>query len=205
MTAWPGDVLLFPSSSFASISERVVGLLALLFLGLTLSLDNFRVSVALGPLRLKWSRALRIAAAFGFWDFLSPLVGGVVGQYVGERIGAIAENIGVIVLAGYGLYLAVHSFRAGEPAELDERWAVFGLPFFLSLDNLLTGAGLGLAGVSPLFSSLLFGGCTFCMSLLGLSLGNILARFIPIRSDLLAGIGLLITAGTLVFSRSAMS
>jgi len=65
----------------------------------------------------------------------------------------------------------------------------------------LTGVGLGLAGVNPLFASLLFGGCTFFMSLLGLSLGNILARFIPIRSDLLAGIGLLITAGTLVLGR----
>lgn len=201
MAVWSGDVSFVSSPSLAPISQGVVGLLALLFLGLTLSLDNFRVSIALGPLRPKWGHALRIAAAFGFWDFLSPLVGGVVGQYVGERIGAIAEDLGVIVLVGYGLYLAVHSFRSDEPAELDERWAVFGLPFFLSLDNLLTGVGLGLAGVNPLFASLLFGGCTFFMSLLGLSLGNILARFIPIRSDLLAGIGLLIAAGTLVFSR----
>jgi len=40
-----------------------------------LSLDNFRTAVILGPLRFRWRHALQIAAVFGFFDGVAPLVG----------------------------------------------------------------------------------------------------------------------------------
>lgn len=204
MMAWLAGLHLPTNLGIGGAMESPLGLLVLLILGFTLSLDNFRVSIALGALRPHWRRALWTALAFGFWDGLSPLIGGMIGRYVGREVDSAAETLGPIVLAGYGLYLAVRSLWDKEPAELDERWAIFGLPFVLSIDNLLTGAGLGLTGVAPVVSAVLFGFCTFLMALVGLHLGKIVARFVPIRSDLLAGIGLLLTAGTLMLGHDAV-
>ena len=169
-------------------------LISLLILGFVLSLDNFRLAIALGAFRLSWRRALRIAVVFGLWDSFSPLVGLLIGRYFGEGIGEAADFLRPIVLLVYGLYLVVRSLQSEAPEDLDERMALFGIPLSLSLDNLLAGTGLGMLGFPPVFTAAVFGTMTALMTLVGLQLGGVVARFIPIRSDLLSGAGLSIMA-----------
>jgi putative Mn2+ efflux pump MntP len=54
--------------------------------GVTLALDNFRAAIALGTLPFRLSRAVQVALTFGVWDGLAPLVGGLLGKYLGEAI-----------------------------------------------------------------------------------------------------------------------
>lgn len=169
-------------------------MIPLLILGFVLSLDNFRMSIALGAFQFSWRRAFRTAVVFGFWDGVSPLLGALIGHYLGQAIGTVADMVGPIILAVYGLYLVVRSLKAPASEEPDDRWVLFGLPLSLSLDNMVAGTGLGLLGFSPVFSAEIFGAITALMSFTGLQIGRIAARFIPIRSDLLSGIGLLIVA-----------
>jgi putative Mn2+ efflux pump MntP len=169
-------------------------LISLLILGFVLSLDNARLAVALGAFGLGWRRALRIALVFGLWDGVSPLVGLLIGRYFGKEIGDVAEFIGPIVLLVFGLYLVVHSLYTEAPEELDERWVLFGIPLSLSLDNLLAGTGLGMLGFPPVFTAAVFGAMTALTTFLGLQLGGVIARFIPLRADLLSGIGLSVMA-----------
>jgi len=166
----------------------------LLILGLTLSLDNFRTAVALGALRLRWRHAAQVALAFGFWDAVAPLAGILVGQYLGQRIGSTAQYVGAIALATYGLYLLVQAWRTPAPEEFDSRWALFGLPLPLSLDNVVAGTSLGLVGFSPWLAPPVFGAITALMSFAGLQLGRAAAHFIRIRSDLLTGAALVVMA-----------
>jgi putative Mn2+ efflux pump MntP len=173
--------------------------LNLLVLGFLLSLDNFRVSIALGPLRLGWRRAVQVALLFGFWDGAAPLVGVLAGRYVGQAIGAVADYAGVVVLGAYGLYLIVEAFRNAEREERNHRWALFSLPLPLSLDNIVAGTSLGLLGFSPWISAATFGAITALMSFVGLQIGRMVSRFIPVRSDLLSGIGLVVMAVVLAF------
>ncbi len=167
---------------------------SLLVLGVTLSLDNFRTAVVLGAIRLSWRRALQVAVVFGFWDGLAPLVGILVGHYLGQRIGSTADYVGAGALAAYGLFLVVQAWRTPEPEEPDQRWALFGLPVPLSVDNIVAGTSLGLLGFSPWLAPPLFGVITAVMTLVGLQLGRTLARFIHIRSDLLTGVALVVMA-----------
>ena len=167
---------------------------SVLILGFTLSLDNFRTAVVLGGLRLSWRRALQVALVFGFWDGLAPLVGILVGDYLGERIGSTADYVAAAALAAYGLYLVVQAWRTAEPEEPDQRWALFGLPLPLSVDNIVAGTSLGLLGFSPWLAPALFGAITALMTLVGLQLGRVVAHFINIRSDLLTGVALVIMA-----------
>ncbi len=173
-------------------------LLSLLILGLVLSLDNARLAVALGAFKLSWRRALRIALVFGLWDGFSPLVGLLIGRYFGDGIGEVADFVGPIVLLLLGIYLVIQSLQSEAPEELDERWMLFGIPLSLSLDNLFAGTGLGMLGFPPVFTAAVFGIMTALMTFAGLQLGGVVARFIPLRPDLLSGAGLSIMAVVLV-------
>ncbi len=164
--------------------------LSLLIVGVGLSQDNFRTSIALGPLHRSWRRRLRTAAAFGFWDGLAPLIGILIGSS-GRSLGPAADGAGAVALLGYGLYLVVRSLRSRAVAEPDDPMVLFGMPVSLSLDNLIGGVGLGLLGFSPLLPALLFAAITFVMSLIGLGLGGAASRLAPIRPDLLTGVFLL--------------
>ncbi|MFF4835368.1 manganese efflux pump MntP family protein [Streptomyces sp. NPDC001315] len=169
----------------------------MLVLGFVLSLDNFRVSIALGTIPFGLKRAVQVALIFGLWDAIMPLVGMLIGRQIGESVGDVADLVGAAALGGYGLYLVISALRNPEPDELDHPWALFGIPLTLSLDNLFAGASLGILGLSPWFSAAVFGAMTAVLSLVGLRLGRAAARLIPIRSDLLSGVTLIIAAAAL--------
>ena len=165
-----------------------------LVLGFVLSLDNFRVSIALGTVPFGLKRAMQVALAFGLWDAIMPLIGLLVGRKIGDEVGDVAELVGAVALGAYGLYLVISALRNPEPEELDHPWALFGIPFTLSLDHLFAGASLGLLGLAPWFSAAIFGAMTAVLSLVGLQLGRAAAHLVRIRSDLLAGVTLIIAA-----------
>jgi putative Mn2+ efflux pump MntP len=151
-------------------------------IGFILSLDNFRTALTLGPLRFGWRRCLLIATVFGLFDALAPLAGLLLAGYVRQEIaGPVSDIVGPAVLGGYGLYIIVQESRAARGADRDYLWSVLGLPVPLSLDNLIAGAGLGLAGLSPVVPAIIFGVTTFVMSLVGLQIGQGVSRLIPIR------------------------
>jgi putative Mn2+ efflux pump MntP len=168
----------------------------LLILGFTLSLDNFRTAVALGTLRPTRRRAAQVAVVFGFWDTVAPLVGILGGDVFARTIGSTADYVAAVVLGAYGLYLLVRAWRNPQE-ELDERWALLGLPLPLSVDNVVAGTSLGLLGVSPWLASPLFGGITAVMTFVGLEIGRAAAHVIRIRSDLLTGVALIVMATVL--------
>lgn len=169
-------------------------IIELLVLGFVLSLDNFRVSIALGTVPFSLRRSVQVALMFGLWDGVMPLVGLLLGNYVGEAFGEISEIVGAVALGGYGLYILIQALRKPEPEEIDHPWALFGIPLSLSLDNLVAGTSLGLLGFSPWISATVFGVTTALMSLVGLQLGRAAARLIRVRSDILSGITLIVAA-----------
>ena len=165
-----------------------------LVLGFVLSLDNFRVSIALGTVPFGLKRAVQVALTFGLWDGIMPLVGLLAGRRIGEAVGGVADLVGAVALGAYGLFLVITALRSPEPDELDHPWALFGIPLTLSLDNLLAGASLGILGLSPWLSATVFGAITALLSLVGLQVGRAVARLVRIRSDLLSGVTLIIAA-----------
>ena len=170
-------------------------MLEMLGLGFFLSLDNFRSSIAIGTIPVSVRRAMQIALVFGAWDGLAPLLGGVVGHYAGRTIGPIADYVGPAVLGAYGLYLLLGALRRPAPDEMDQPWIMlFGMPLSLSVDNLLAGTGLGLLGFPPFIPAVVFGAMTAVMSLAGLCLGRTAARLVPIRSDVVSGLSLVLAA-----------
>ena len=164
-------------------------MISLITLGFTLSLDNFRISIALGGLKPTLLRSVKTSVIFGLWDGLAPAVGILVGHYLSQKIDSTATTVAAIGLGGYGLFVVVRALLSPEHADPDLRWATRGLPIPLSVDNVAAGASLGLLGYSPWLAPLLFGSVTFVMSVAGHQIGKTAANFIPrIRTDLLTGL-----------------
>jgi manganese efflux pump family protein len=169
--------------------------IALLALGFTLSLDNFRIAIVLGGLKPTLSTSVKTSLIFGVWDGVAPLVGLIVGHFLSERIDSTAEMIAAAGLAAYGLFVIIRALVSPEDADPDLRWARRGLPLPLSVDNVAAGASLGLAGYSPWLAPVLFGVITFVMSVAGHQIGRAAAHFVPrIRTDLLTGIAFVVMA-----------
>jgi len=172
---------------------------ALLSLGFTLSLDNFRTSIVLGGLKPTLLRSVKTSAIFGLWDGLAPLVGILVGHYLSDKISSTADIAAAIGLGAYGLFVLMRALVTTEHADPDLRFATRGLPLPLSVDNVAAGAALGIAGFSPWIAPLLFGVITFFMSVAGHQIGRTAAHFIPrIRTDLLTGLAFVAMAVFLV-------
>ena len=175
-------------------------MISLLTLGVTLSLDNFRIAIVLGGLKPSLRRSVKTSFIFAVWDGAAPLVGLVIGHYLSERIDSTADMIAAAGLAAYGLFVIIRALVTPEEADPDMRWATRGLPLPLSIDNVAAGASLGLAGYSPWLAPVLFGVITFVMSVAGHQIGRAAANFIPrIRTDLLTGIAFVVMA-VLVFT-----
>ncbi len=162
---------------------------ALLSLGFTLSLDNFRMSIALGGLKPTLLRSVKTSFIFGLWDGLAPLLGIILGDFLSSKIDSTADTIAAIGLGAYGLFIVVKALVSDEHADPDLRMATRGLPIPLSVDNVAAGASLGLLGYSPWIAPVLFGVTTFVMSVAGHQIGRTAAHLIPrLRTDLLTGI-----------------
>jgi len=173
--------------------------IALLTLGFTLSLDNFRTSIVLGGLKPTLLRSVKTSFIFGLWDGIAPLVGILIGGYLSNKVDSTADMIAAIGLAGYGLFIVGRALLSDEHADPDLRFATRGLPLPLSVDNVAAGASLGLVGYSPWLAPVLFGMITFVMSVAGHQIGRTAAHFIPrIRTDLLTGIAFVAMAVFLV-------
>ena len=165
---------------------------ALISLGFTLSLDNFRSSLVLGGLKPTLLQSVKTSAIFGLWDGVAPAVGILVGHFLSDKISGTADTIAMISLGVYGLFLIVRALVSPERADPDLQWARRGLPLPLSVDNIAAGTALGLAGYSPWLAPILFGVITFVISVAGHQIGRTVAHFfdfIPrINTDLLTGI-----------------
>lgn len=177
-------------------------LTAVVLFGFMASLDNFQAACALALLPLTRARKFLLGASFGFCESASSLVGLLVGHLLQARFfpGKLAGVVALLASGGAILYLAWNDHELDDLA--NSRWMIFGLPIFLSLDNLVGGAGLGASGFPPLLSATLIGAICSAMSFAGLFLGSRGRRLIPRRSSALSGIWLvLIGLGALMSSK----
>ena len=175
----------------------------LIALGFTLSLDNFRISIALGGLKPTFRQSVKTSLIFGLWDGIAPAVGIIIGDFLSKKVDSTATTVAAIGLFAYGLFIVARALLSPEHADPDLRWARFGLPLPLSVDNVAAGASLGLLGYSPWLAPPLFASMTFVMSIAGHQIGRTASHFVPrIRTDLVTGIAFVALAVFLVMGVS---
>jgi putative Mn2+ efflux pump MntP len=153
-----------------------------------LGFDTFAVAVALG---LRGLHPLRPAFLFALFETTMPLVGIVVGYYVGRRFEAFAAYVGAIILIGIGLHTLREALESRDPAAMPSLESVRGVMlagFGISTDEIAIGFPLGALGL-PLGPVLLaIGVQAFVATIVGILIGRRLGTARGVRASRIAGI-----------------
>jgi manganese efflux pump family protein len=154
---------------------------------ITLGFDSARASAALSLRPLTAARAACLALAFGAFDGASSFAGLIAGGSIIHSLEPHMSLGGAVLLAAYGLWLAVEPFECTPGTQL---W----VPAALSLDNL--GAGLALAGSGPAYAvAVVLGVTSVVLASIGFLAGGVVRAHIPESAARLSGVALLGIAG----------
>ncbi len=167
-------------------------IIALLLIGLSVGLDNFAASIAIGLGGVKKSLRVRIALVFGLFEALMPIVGIILGQKLISLIGGEANVIGGTLLVCTGIYLVIAALRQTDDKKVKQASKSWGkliiAGFSISIDNLIIGFGLVSNHASLLIMAVIFGTISVSLAFIGIELGSRLGSKVEEYSELLSGV-----------------
>lgn len=173
-----------------------MGVTALLFLAVGLSMDAFAVSVckglALGKPRL-WQMAA-VGAWFGGFQALMPLLGYLLGSTFQQYIQSIDHWIAFGLLAFIGVNM-IHEARedAGEGQSASLHWKpMLLMAVATSIDALAVGVTFAFLQVNVVLAVSAIGTVTFLLSALGVRVGGVFGERWRGRAELCGGIILIL-------------
>lgn len=139
---------------------------------LPLGLDTFAVAIALG---LRGLGALRPALAFALFEAVMPLIGIVLGRFVGARFETVAVILGGVVLLGVAAYM-VKEIREEEDEAADLSFSSLRgamlAGFGISMDELAIGFPMGTSGLPIAQTLAAIAIQTFVVTFVGVWLGK---------------------------------
>ncbi|MBN2207523.1 MAG: manganese efflux pump [Candidatus Aminicenantes bacterium] len=162
-------------------------------------MDAFAVALglSLSPLGLSRSQRLRLALAFGSFQFLMPLLGWLAGTRLESRIRSFDHWVAFGLLVLVGGKMIVESFRAagsaraeaGDPTRASR---LLVLAVATSIDALAVGLSLGVLETDILYPAAVIGAVAFLMTIVGARLGPVLGKAVGRRAEILGGIVLVL-------------
>jgi putative Mn2+ efflux pump MntP len=168
-----------------------------LFLGLSLSMDAFAVSVAM-PFcvpTLSMKQICRVAGAFGFFQALMPLLGWGLGNLASKAIAPFDHWVAFALLGFIGGKMVLEGLRNDE--ECDTRsdptsgWTLLTLAVGTSIDALAVGFSFVALELNVWSTVAIIGAVTFSLSWVGMVGGRQIGRFLGKRMEVLGGLVLI--------------
>lgn len=168
-------------------------------LALGLSMDAFAASLAKGAAlqRPSMPEALRVGAAFGFFEFATPLLGWALGLGFSSWIAAVDHWVAFVLLGVVGAGMVRQAVSGGETeaAAPGRRrlgwWALATAAVATSLDATAVGVTLAFMDVPIVVTALVIGAVTFGMALGGVYLGRVAGPVFGRRAEAAGGLVLI--------------
>ena len=162
--------------------------LKLIALVLPLSLDTFAGSAALGVAGLSTWERWRLSLLMAGFEAVMPILGFLVGGLVGQTLGEVADYLAAAVLVAAGLLMMRDDSEADAGlARRRHGLASLGVGVSVSLDELAVGLAIGLLRLPILIVVLLIAAQALVASQLGLHLGGRLGERVREGAENLAG------------------
>lgn len=175
-----------------------MGIIELLLLAVSLSMDAFAVSVCKGLAlpRVTGKQACRVGAWFGGFQMLMPAIGYCLGAAFAGYITSFDHWIAFVLLAVIGANMIKESRGGDEDADASLTWrAMLPLAVATSIDALAVGVTFAflMERVGELLGALaLIGATTFALSAFGVRLGHTVGTKYRARAELLGGVILIL-------------
>ena len=175
--------------------------LYILGVALGLSMDAFAVSVGFSLSRRGLSRAggLRMAAAFGAFQLVMPILGWVAGRSIITVIQSFDHWVAAGLLVFIGGKMIIEAFRKEEEIIQETRdrtigWPLFVLSLATSLDALAVGLSFGALGVPVLLPAAVIGVVCFLVTVAGAKLGPMIGKLAGEWAEAAGGVVLILIA-----------
>ena len=176
-----------------------MGIGALVFLAVGLSMDAFAVSVCkgLGMTKSSVKGGLLCGLWFGGFQALMPLIGYYLGTLFIDAISAIDHWIAFALLALIGINMLREALSKDEDGETPDAdlsvKTMFILAVATSIDALAVGISLAMAGVGSIWLAvLLIGVTTFVLSAIGVRVGNVFGSRYEKKAETVGGVILIL-------------
>lgn len=160
-------------------------------------MDAFAVAIVEGGTykKLHLLHAFRIAALFGLFQAVMPVVGYFCGVGVKNLIAGFDHWIAFALLCSIGIKMIYESFKIGPQAKNSSGIIILlALSVATSMDALAVGVTLGLIESSITYAALIIGAVTFVLSYLGVYIGQKFGHFFEGKIEAAGGL-ILITIG----------
>ncbi len=156
-------------------------IIEIILLGIALAMDSFAVSVCMAAAsdKLKLKNILTIAAFFGFFQALMPLIGWKLGSAASGYFEYYDHCISFILLFFIGFKMIHESIKCrhcetekkvyGDPTNI---YVLFTLSIATSIDALAVGVSIGCLEQEIFEPAVIIGLITFAISLIGAKLGS---------------------------------
>ncbi len=166
-------------------------LLSLLLISFGLAMDAFAVSVSCGICGRprKWGLIARVGLYFGGFQALMPVLGWLAGTRLRGPIASLDHWVAFGLLALIGVKMIRESFAIGARRFDPRRHKVLlTLAVATSIDALAVGLSFALLDGGILVPALTIGAVTFCVSCLGVIIGDRVGSIFEKAAEILGGL-----------------
>jgi putative Mn2+ efflux pump MntP len=173
-----------------------MSLLTIFILAVGLGVDAFSVAIGIGGANDKksWAPVLRLAAAFGIFQFAMPIIGWLAGLTVVEIIALFDHWIAFALLALIGGKMIWGGFEKEideEKADQTRGWPLLLLSIATSIDALAVGFSFSVLKNPIFFPAVIIGIVCFVMTITGMIFGKVLARIFGKKVEIFGGLVLI--------------
>lgn len=172
--------------------------LTLLLISISLGLDAFSVALAFGLCKADCTvqSKLRIALSFGFFQFIMPIIGYLIGSSIASLVDKWDHWIVFTVLSLIGLKMILEGLEKKNNKKKGEDISK-GIPLLIasvatSIDALAVGFSIAFLPYNLILSSVIIGVVTFLMSYAGAQFGSKLGSQFIKKPEWIGGIALIL-------------
>lgn len=154
-----------------------MGIIEILLLGVSLSMDAFAVSICKGLAmkKINWKKAIIIGLYFGIFQALMPVIGYFLGSAFESLVTNIDHWIAFVLLGLIGANMIREALSKEKNDNCNDNVdfkTMLILAVATSIDALAVGITFAFLDVNVPFAVTLIGITTFTISLIGVKLGN---------------------------------
>jgi putative Mn2+ efflux pump MntP len=170
--------------------------LTLLAVAFGLGTDAFAVAMCTGCKlgKIHLPALLRMSLAFGFFQFIMPLIGWLIGSALVSKIQQYDHWVAFILLAVVGIHMVKGGLTAGHEDTCEDStrgWTLLLLSVATSLDALAIGISLSMLHFSLWVPAIVIGVVTFGMTAAGMLLGTPLGMLFGKKMEIVGGLVLI--------------
>ena len=169
-----------------------MGIIELLLIAVSMSMDAFAVSICKGlsVQKIQPRHALSVGLWFGGFQGMMPVIGFALTALFAGYIEAVSAYIAFALLAFIGGNM-IREALSGDEEEVDDSfaaWTMLMLAIATSIDALAVGVTLRLQNANILLAAPLIAVTTGLLSPVGLKVGNVFGARYKSRAELVGGI-----------------